>query len=288
MKKIVSFMMAAAVSASMMTAAAASVSAEWVNFSDGKYGYRDDVTGEKLLGWKTIGGKRYFFDQNGKALTGWKKINGDTYYFYGSDRGRMLTSWVKIAGKQYYFGSDGVMRTGWVKLNGNRYYFTKEGVMLTGRVKSGDTIYTFSENGVLLSTGKKSEKNKIERVLGDLSFGITKAQVLDNMPFGDIIIDDDENDMIIAAIDDSEFDAVYMFSPDDIFYAYGWMTMSEKVSFADAAALFEASDWIFVQEEEGSYVYASPDSGEIGVVMNDDDVVMAVVYSDYYFELIEQ
>lgn len=65
-------------------------------------------------GWKTIQGKKFYFDKKGYVVTGMNTINKNTYYF--NKKGVMQTAkWVRVNGGRYYFGEDGKMvRNAWV------------------------------------------------------------------------------------------------------------------------------------------------------------------------------
>lgn len=67
--------------------------------------YASDLTQvEKMTGWRTINGKKYYFDKNGNKVTGLKKIGEDKYYF--NKNGVMQTGLKKIKNKKYYFDED--------------------------------------------------------------------------------------------------------------------------------------------------------------------------------------
>lgn len=59
----------------------------------------------KLTGWQTINGKRYYYNKNGRKVTGLKKINGYKYYF--NKKGVMQTGLRTIGKKKYYFDKNG-------------------------------------------------------------------------------------------------------------------------------------------------------------------------------------
>ena len=90
--------------------------------------------GRRLTSWRTIGGKKYYFDDNGVmahdtwvdtlylttkgwVATGWQTLNGNWYYFDPNTKnktfGRALTGWRTINNKRYYFDDEGRMLTGW-------------------------------------------------------------------------------------------------------------------------------------------------------------------------------
>lgn len=65
--------------------------------------YEVPATGKH--GFRTIGGKRYYYKKNGKLALGWTKIYNNLYYM----------------------GKNGVIRTGWKKIGGQDCYFNFRG-----------------------------------------------------------------------------------------------------------------------------------------------------------------
>ena len=181
----------------------------WISFGQTRY-YLDSngvmVTGKQVIdgttytfasdgkliveskrGWKTVNGKKYYYNKNGVAVTGWQTIDGKKYFFmpegymmtgwisFGSTRyylmpdghmltgwcsfgstkyylasdGKMVRGWQTIDGKRYYFNDDGVMQTGWQTINGKKYFFMPEGYMMTGWISFGSTRYYLDKNGVM-------------------------------------------------------------------------------------------------------------------------------------------
>lgn len=82
--------------------------------------------GEKLSGWETINGKKY-------------------YYLLSGERAKHL--WINTGEKWYYFDENGVMQTGWINYNGAMYYLDESGVKLTNTTVDG---YTLNEDGSVL------------------------------------------------------------------------------------------------------------------------------------------
>lgn len=128
--------------------------------------------GEKLTGWKTSGGYKFYFTKKGKMVTGWKVINKKTYYFRTADEGQapagsMVTGFNTINGKLFYFHKSGYLRKcGWIKISGKYYYLTKSGgagtagAAYTGGVKKvAGKYYFFSEDGSV-GTGWKTVNGK--------------------------------------------------------------------------------------------------------------------------------
>lgn len=96
----------------------------WITWNnDGTKSYFGD-DGAALLGWRTIGKERYFFNPSTGRSYRWSHgIDGAQYYFNAqSQMVRGLVTW-NADGLKSYFGDDGKRRTGWVQTNGKWYYF---------------------------------------------------------------------------------------------------------------------------------------------------------------------
>lgn len=112
--------------------------------------------------FKTIGGKRYAFDEDGKMLYGW--VGGNGSRLTGED------DWAEAAEDVYYCGSwdDGAMKTGWQKIyvhdetedddmehwfwfksNGKRFY--NDGSDNIKEKKINGKEYGFDARGVMVS-----------------------------------------------------------------------------------------------------------------------------------------
>ena len=102
--------------------------------------------GERLTGWQTVDGKRYYLDETGVMLDGWQQIDGSWYLFAG---GAMQTGWKLSGGNWYYFSDTGVMQTGWLDQGGRRYYLTASGAMKRGLITEGETVYTLGDSGAV-------------------------------------------------------------------------------------------------------------------------------------------
>ena len=161
----------------------------WISFGQTRY-YLDSngvmVTGKQVIdgttytfasdgkliveskrGWKTVNGKKYYYNKNGVAVTGWQTIDGKKYFFmpegymmtgwisFGSTRyylmpdGHMLTGWCSFGSTKYYLASDGKMVRGWQTISGKKYFFMPEGYMMTGWISFGKTRYYLDKNGVM-------------------------------------------------------------------------------------------------------------------------------------------
>lgn len=103
--------------------------------------------GNKVKGWYTCDGKKYYVATNGAMVTGWRKIGKHIYYF--RKNGVMVSSkWVKSRGEYYYLGAKGRMRTGWLTLGNKKYYLDETGARVTGDYFIGDKGYRFNRYGV--------------------------------------------------------------------------------------------------------------------------------------------
>ncbi len=135
----------------------------WYYNQTGNYWLYFDNNGA-VNGWKSIGGKWYFFDGYRMISDGWYNINGVEYYFLSSgalaegwvkrdgawyyySSGIRRTGWLNLNGSWYYLDSDGKMATGWLNLNGSWYYLASGGKMATGWLKLGNTWYYLNANG---------------------------------------------------------------------------------------------------------------------------------------------
>ena len=104
----------------------------WVQ-EDGQTYYYEN--GEKVKGFKDIGGKTYFFSNVNSALkTGVQKLNNDiSQMFYLNADGTVYHGWKKIDGATYYFGEDNYAVRGFKDIGGKTYFFS----MVNNALKTG-------------------------------------------------------------------------------------------------------------------------------------------------------
>ena len=121
----------------------------WISF--GKTRYYLDSNGVMVTGKQVIDGTTYTFASDGKLIVeskrGWKTVNGKKYYY--NENGVAVTGWQTIDGKKYFFMPEGYMMTGWISFGKTRYYLDKNGVMQTGWQFISNTWYYFRTNGTL-------------------------------------------------------------------------------------------------------------------------------------------
>ena len=105
----------------------------FIEENDNVYYYKD---GNKVKGWFTDGGKKYYSDNDGIVQYGFTEIGTDVYYLDEAE-GYMVTGWQTIYDKQYYFGTDGKMYSHKLaEIDGKKYYFGTDGAMYTKRLIS--------------------------------------------------------------------------------------------------------------------------------------------------------
>ena len=155
-------------SAAVIGAFPINVSAERQENNGSTGNYEDDT---RTAGWRTVDGKRFYFDKNGNAVkgariirgkkyyfrkddngslfTGLKKIGGRIYYFRAADNGAAVSGWADFKDRRYYFDDDCAAVTGLKEIDGKTYFFDKNGVMQTGLVYIDELVYDFGEDGSL-------------------------------------------------------------------------------------------------------------------------------------------
>ena len=222
----------------------------WLSFGSTRY-YLNQ-SGEMQTGKVLIDGTEYFFNTDGKLqeLTGagWKTINGKKYYY--NVAGERVTGWQDIDGKRYYFMPDGHMHTGWVSFGSTYYYMMPDGHMHTGWLSFGSTYYYLNEKGVR-QTGWQTIDGKRyyfmpdgHRHTGWLSFGSTRYYMnqLGQMQTGKVLIDGKE----------------YFFNVDGKLQGStgaGWKTINGKKYYYNAAGE-KVIGW---QDIDGKRYYFMPD-----------------------------
>ena len=128
--------------------------------------------------WRTIGGKKFYYQnysiQKDSWIndgTGWYYMNGDGLtskgwfekdsqrYFLDETSGKMTTGWKKLSDKWYFFNGGGAMNTGWLQENSSRYYLNADGSMATGWITLDGKSYYLNESGPM-ATGWKNLDGK--------------------------------------------------------------------------------------------------------------------------------
>lgn len=131
-KKIISFVLSAAIAMSMMPAGAFAADGEAAAVNDNPKSQ-----------WSAD--KKSYYDSTGEMVTGVKKIGSKIWYFDDSGIRRTKKGFFKAGGKEYYSKKDGSLATGYKaikrdkKLNG--YYFYKSGSKMAQMAKGTKIKY---------------------------------------------------------------------------------------------------------------------------------------------------
>ena len=76
---------------------------------DGDFWYWLDDRGAMATGWKTIWGRKFYFNTNGQMVTGWVKDNEKWYYFDQKDGIMQSRKFIEGTNGWYYLNDDGTM-----------------------------------------------------------------------------------------------------------------------------------------------------------------------------------
>ena len=107
--------------------------ASWMRNNVGWWWQEDDGN-YPVSEWKTINGKRYYFDEQGYMKTGWFWDGRDWYYLGNTDDGAMKTGWCKVGNEWYYLDKEtGKMQTGWLSEGNELYCLQSSGAMLANK-----------------------------------------------------------------------------------------------------------------------------------------------------------
>lgn len=160
------------------------INGKWVG-ANGKY------TGKTAnVGWITVGGKKYYYDNKENMIKGWMKLSGNTYYF-DTSTGVMKTGWFSVGKKKYYAQkstgivqkskwigrkyllSSGVMATGWTEIGKKTYLFTSAGKRCSGWVKYKDELY-YCVDGVVQKNAWVNKNTQYVTASGSAAVGWTE------------------------------------------------------------------------------------------------------------------
>lgn len=123
------------------------------------YYFEEDGKLYKKTGYRTIAGKKYYFNKNHTMKTGVVKVKGKRYYFNKKDGVRYEQKGIrKVDGKYYRFGSKYELKSGWARSKNKRYYFDKKTYQgAVGWTYIGEYKYYFNKKGQLLQDLRNSK-----------------------------------------------------------------------------------------------------------------------------------
>ncbi|WP_206221350.1 KxYKxGKxW signal peptide domain-containing protein, partial [Streptococcus tangpeifui] len=149
--------------------AIATPAAGWYKGDTGKF--YSDGNGQNLIGFQTIDGLLYYFqdngqlvenqfftpdhgstwycaDETGQLLTGLKTFQGNTYFFR-PDGSQVKGAYAEVDGNWYYLDKDnGQPLKSWQTIDGTKRYFDDNGVQAKNIDKTIDgLLYHFDDNG---------------------------------------------------------------------------------------------------------------------------------------------
>lgn len=125
-----------------------------------------------LTGEQTVDGSKYLFSSNGVLKTGWRTVGGKRLYF-DAKTGNPIFGWLDYCGKRYYIDSENgkavglfkddqssmyisdeygavIMQTGVYSYGGKKYYIT-DGKLSFGMINDGENSYYATSDGSLAS-----------------------------------------------------------------------------------------------------------------------------------------
>ncbi|MDO5422242.1 MAG: transglutaminase domain-containing protein [Eubacteriales bacterium] len=135
---------------------------------NGTYCYYDK-NGKKLKKqWKTIGGRKYYFNYKGNAVTNSVKIDGVRYIFSG--KGCLVVPTkdriVKIKGRIYCVSAGGAVIEGWHIVKNKLYYVEKTGLVKRNVTYEG---ITFSDSGAAVDNTASQLKRKTMEIVSSIT-----------------------------------------------------------------------------------------------------------------------
>ena len=133
--------------------------------TDEKWEYKDNglfyhpAPEENAVGWYTIDGKEYYFDQSGMLCI--DRTSDDGYLLDINGEAVSTTGWyTSVSENIYYVLEDGKAATGWNKINGNWYFFSSDGVMYADTT-TPDSYFVGPDGAMAEEEGWKDVNNAL-------------------------------------------------------------------------------------------------------------------------------
>ncbi|UWD48515.1 C80 family cysteine peptidase [Clostridioides difficile] len=94
-------------------------------------------------GWRTIDGKKYYFNPNTAIATVGLQVIDNNKYYFNSDTATILKGWQTVNGSRYYFDTNtDIASAGYKTIDGKNFYFDSDCVMKIG-VFSGSNGFEY-------------------------------------------------------------------------------------------------------------------------------------------------
>lgn len=183
-------MVTAMVSAPISAYADNTHNSEWYTDEKGRIFYYDE-NGEYLIGEQEIDGEKYLFSANGVLKTGWRTVGGKRLY-YDNVTGKVLSGWLNYCDSSYYLDAENGKQTGFFKeedgtahlmtekgyevteqgfaeYDGKTYYINEDGTLADGKTSIDGDTYCFDGNSGYMLTGGfvEGDNNEVFYLGGD-------------------------------------------------------------------------------------------------------------------------
>ena len=198
----------------------------WLD-SEGERYYLDPKTGVAAVGFKTISGVTYYFNEKGQLQHLLQKI-GDNYYFFGRYSGKMEKGWLDSEGERYYLDpKTGIAATNWSIIENKKYYFNEKGQLYRSLQTVDNQIYYFDDDSGELKYGwidNGKDKYYSDKKTGIILTGLVE---IDNEKY--FFNEKGQLQHLLQKIGDN----YYFFGRYSGKMQYGWLSSENKMYYLD-------------------------------------------------------
>ncbi len=127
--------------------------------NNGEWNYHG-ADGARVMGWQTIAGTRYFFNDYGQMMRSCYVMDGNDIYRLGSDGvAKKITNPSNLFYDVYedfavYYENGTLVKNSWKKINGKFFYFDSAGSVVRGKArKIANAYYAFNADGTMATKG---------------------------------------------------------------------------------------------------------------------------------------
>ena len=102
-----------------------------------------------------VDGSTYFAGNDGRLTGGFRSLGGKRRFFDEDGKMRDKMSWINYEGSWYFVNADAEVVTGGpLDIGGKKYYFSNTGEMLTGRIEADDLSFYYADDSGEIYTGQ--------------------------------------------------------------------------------------------------------------------------------------